>query len=100
MGVLELVYDEAADRTVGLPTGLVPVWAYDLAGNTWTQMDAEGGGSDWWPIVAYDPDRQQVLAWEHHGLHGAMVKALDLEMGTWAGAVRAGPGVRCGAPRG
>ncbi len=83
VGLLELVYDEAADRTVGLPTGLAPVWAYDLAGNTWTQVDAEGGGSDWWPIVAYDPDRQQVLAWEHHGLHGAMVKALDLETGTW-----------------
>ena len=66
------------------PQGLAPVCTYDLAGNTWTQMDAEGGGSDWWPIVAYDPDRQQVLAWEHHGLHGAMVKALDLEMGTWA----------------
>jgi hypothetical protein len=83
VGVLELVYDETADRTVGLPTGLAPLWTYDLAGNTWTQVDAEGGGSDWWPIVAYDPDRQQVLAWEHHGLHGAMVKALDLKTGTW-----------------
>ena len=82
-GLLKFVYDEAADRTVGLPTGLAPVWAYDLAANAWTEVDAEGGGSDWWPIVAYDPDRQQVLAWEHHGLHGAMVRALDREMGTW-----------------
>jgi hypothetical protein len=90
----QLVTDQGAGRVLGLVGGLAPVWSYDPGAATWSAVEVSGGGSDEaWPMAAYDPDGDRLLAFDGNlivagaatGTSASGVLSLDLADGAWTG---------------
>lgn len=88
----QFVTHEAAGRVLGLVVGLVPVWSYHPSAVTWSPLQVTGGGSDEaWPMAAYDPDGDRLLAFDPNlitagavnGTASSGVLALDLATREW-----------------
>ncbi|MCB9528495.1 MAG: hypothetical protein H6701_08905 [Myxococcales bacterium] len=97
-----LVYDSARDRLLlyagnsagGInPTVLADVWAYDIAANTWTELDTDAPPSRrMWHAALYDPARDRMVihgggdetAFFDNAQYFDEVHALDLATNTWS----------------
>jgi N-acetylneuraminic acid mutarotase len=84
----DMVYDEAADRTVlwGGRVEDVRVWLYDVDGGTWTSQPRRGGPEQMraYHAMSYDPDSDRVLVFGGLELSHPLGLSGDLMGDLWA----------------